>query len=208
MMNQEHGPLTLWGLAKVKIAYSNVILDVGCGGGKTLYQLAKRAPQGKVFGVDISPDMVEYSKKVNKKLISRNRVQVFRGSVEKISFPNSYFDFVTAFETYYFWQNFLDALKEIRRVLKPGGKLILVNEMIKDGIYEVKNAKWIAETHVRLIPLQDIRDIMISIGFEDVQVSIESESTWNAVLAQKSQNYFPESTKKGKDVRDSNKQII
>ena len=184
-MNQGHEPLTLWGLTKVKIASNNIILDVGCGGGKTVSRLAQLAPHGKVFGVDHSFDMVEYSKKMNKKLIAQNRVQIVEGSVEKMSFPDNYFDLVTAFETYYFWLNFRDALKEIKRVLKPGGKLHLVNEMVKDGVYEVKNAKLIAETHVRLIPLQEIRNVMRSIGFVDVQVFTKTESPWNAVLAQK-----------------------
>jgi ubiquinone/menaquinone biosynthesis C-methylase UbiE len=185
LMNQGHEPLTLWGLTKVKIASNDVILDVGCGGGKTLSRLAQLAPHGKIFGVDHSSDMVEYSKKVNEKLIAQNRVQIVRGAVEKMSFPNDYFNLVTAFETYYFWLNFSDALKEIKRVLKPGGKLHLVNEMVKDGVYEVKNAKLITETHVHLIQLQEIRKVMLTIGFVDVQVFTKTESPWNAVLVQK-----------------------
>ncbi len=53
-----------------------VILDVGCGGGKTVSRLAQRAVLGKVFGIDYSADMVEYSKKVNKRLIAENRVEI------------------------------------------------------------------------------------------------------------------------------------
>ncbi|MGA2683061.1 MAG: class I SAM-dependent methyltransferase [Candidatus Bathyarchaeia archaeon] len=185
LMNQRHEPLTLWGLTTVKIASDDVILDVGCGGGKTVSRLAQQAPQGKVFGIDYSADMVDYSKKVNKKLIAQNRVQIVEGSVEKMSFPNDYFDLVTAFETYYFWLSFRDALVEIKRVLKPGGKLLLVNEMVQDGVYEVKYPKLIEETHVRLIPLEEIRNTMRSVDFVGVKVFTKAESPWNAVLAQK-----------------------
>jgi SAM-dependent methyltransferase len=185
LMNKSHEPLALWGLTKVKIASNAVILDVGCGGGKTVSQLARLAPLGNVFGVDVSPDMVKYSKEVNKELIAQNRVQIVEGSVEKINFPEDYFDLVTAVETYFFWSNFRNAIKEIRRVLKSGGKLLLVNEMVKDGVYEVKNAKLIEETRVRLIPLQEIQNVICSVGFVDVQVFTETESPWNAVLAQK-----------------------
>jgi SAM-dependent methyltransferase len=184
-MNQGHESLTLWGLSKVEIAFDSVILDVGCGGGKTVGKLAHLAPTGRVFGIDVSPDMVAYSKKVNEKLIAQNRVQIVKGSVEKMGFPDNYFDLVTAFETYYFWPDFLDALKEIRRVLKSGGKLYLVNEMVQDGVYEVKNAELIKKTHVRLILLKEIRKLMLSIGFVDVKVFTEPDSPWNAVLAQK-----------------------
>jgi len=184
-MNQEHELLTLWGLSRAKIESGSIILDVGCGGGKTLSRLAQLAPIGKVFGIDVSLDMVKYSKKVNQKLIVQDRVQVFWESVERMSFPDNYFDLVTAFETYYFWFDFDKALQEIRRVLKPGGKLHLVNEMVRDEVYEVSNAKLIAETHVNLIALQDIRKIMLSIGFVDVTVLTKIESSWNAVVAQK-----------------------
>jgi SAM-dependent methyltransferase len=185
LMNKEHEAVTLWALNKVKIASDGIILDVGCGGGKTINRLAQLVPHGKVFGVDISSDMVEYSKELNEELIAQNRVQIVEASVERMSFPDNHFDLVTAFETYFFWPNFRGALKEIKRVLKPGGKLFLVNEMVKDGAYDVENAKLIAKTHVRLIPLQEIRNVMVSIGFVDVQVFTKTESPWNAVLAQK-----------------------
>jgi len=173
------------GTNKSKIASNDVILDVGCGGGKTLGRLARLAPFGKVFGVENSSDMVDYSKKVNEKLISRDRVQIVGGSVEKMCLPDNYFDLVKACEAYYFWLNFRDALKEIKRVLKPDGKPCLLNEMAKDGVYEIKNAKLIEKTHVHLSPLQETRNVMLSIGFADVQAFTKTESPWNTVLAQK-----------------------
>jgi ubiquinone/menaquinone biosynthesis C-methylase UbiE len=184
-MNKGHKPLTLWGLTHVNIEPDYVILDVGCGGGKTVSRLAKRAPLGKVFGIDYSADMVEYSRKVNKKLIAENRVEIVEASVEKTSFPDNFFDLVTAVETYYFWPNLFDALREIRRVLKPNGKLLMVNEMVKDGVYEIKHAKMIEKTHVHLIPLEEVKDTMLSVGLVDVQVFTKAGSPWNAILAKK-----------------------
>jgi len=169
----------------VNIDPEYAILDVGCGGGKTVSRLAQRAGQGKVFGIDHSTDMVKYSKKVNKQLIAQSRVEIIEGSVEKMTFPDNFFDLVTAFETYYFWPSLPDALQEIKRVLKPDGKLLMVNEMVKDGVYEVKHAKLIEKTRVHLFPLEEIRNIMYSVGFADVQIITKAESPWNAVLAQK-----------------------
>ena len=57
--------------------------------------------------------------------------------------------------------------------------------MVQDGVYEVENAKLIAEAHVCLIPLEEIRNIMESVGFVGVQIFTNAESPWNAVLAQK-----------------------
>jgi ubiquinone/menaquinone biosynthesis C-methylase UbiE len=92
---------------------------------------------------------------------------------------------VTAFETYYFWVNFSDALREIKRVLKKGGKLLLVNEMIQNGVFEIENAKLIEKAHVRLIPLQKMQTIMLSMGFTYVKVFTKNKSSWNAIIAQK-----------------------
>ena len=169
----------------MKIEPDYVILDVGCGGGKTVSRLAERAPLGKVFGIDYSADMVEYSKKLNKKLVAEDRVEIVEGSVEKTGFSEDFFDLVTAIETYYFWSSFSDAVQEIRRVLKPGGQFLMVNEMVKDGVYDVKAAKTIEQAHVDLISLDDIRNTLESVGFEDVQIFTKSESPWNAVLAKK-----------------------
>ena len=185
LMNKGHKPLTMWGLKHVKINPDYMILDVGCGGGKTVSQLAQKVPHGKVFGIDYSADMVEYSKKVNKKMIAENRVEIVEASVVKMGFSEDIFDLVTAVETYYFWPNFSDALKEILRVLKPGGKFLMVNEMVKDGIYDVKSAKTIEKAHVVLIPLDEIKTTALSVGFADVQVFTKKDSPWNAVLTQK-----------------------
>lgn len=185
LMNQEHQPLTKWGLTKVKIAPDSVILDVGCGGGKTVNLLAQLAPDGKVFGIDQSSEMVAYSKKVNKKLIDQNRVEIIETTVEKMDFPDNFFNLVTACEVYYFWPILSDALKEINRVLKPLGGLLLINEMVQDGLYEVENSRLIELTHVRLIPLEQIRDVMQSIGFLNIQIYTLADSPWNAIFAQK-----------------------
>jgi ubiquinone/menaquinone biosynthesis C-methylase UbiE len=98
-----------------------------------------------------------------------------------MSFQDDFFDLVTAVETYYFWSNFPEALKEINRVLKTGGKLLLVNEML----YGVSPAKQVEETHVKLFPLEEIQNFLKSAGFVCVQLFTEAGSPWNAILGQK-----------------------
>ena len=184
-MNQGHWDLTTWGLKRVSIKSDFVILDVGCGGGKTISRLAKRAVLGKVYGVDHSADMVDYSRQVNKKLIVTNRVEIVQCSVEKTGFKEEFFDLVTAIETYYFWPNLAQAFQEMKRILKNGGCLLIISEMIKDGTYEVKNSEIIAKTRVRLVPLQEMQKMLYSAGFNGVKVYRKRESDWNAILAMK-----------------------
>jgi ubiquinone/menaquinone biosynthesis C-methylase UbiE len=187
LMNKEHDHLSTWGLSHVKVEPDFVVLDVGCGGGKTIGKLASHAFQGRVFGIDYSRDMVEYSKKENQKPEAAGRITLIQGSVEQMSFPSNFFDLVTAIETYYFWPNLPRAFQEIKRVLKPGAKLLLVSEMVKDGKYEVENAEMIAKAHVKLFSIQEIVNMLECEGF-DVEVFRKSCSPWNAILAQKSTN--------------------
>ncbi len=184
-MNREHHNLTTWGLTHVTIHPDHIVLDVGCGGGKTLNRLAQKTPLGKAYGIDYSADMVEYAKKINKKFIEQNRAEINKASADRTGFPNSHFDLVTACETYYFWPSLPDAFRELLRVLKPNGKLLLINEMIKDGIYEVENAQLIGKTHVNLLELKEINLILHSAGFVNIEIHRKEGTAWNVIVAQK-----------------------
>ena len=71
-----------------------------------------------ICGIDYSEEMVHLAQKTNKKFVENGHVEIIHGSVSSLPFPDGTFDLVTAFETYYFWPNLIDDLKEIKRVLK------------------------------------------------------------------------------------------
>lgn len=184
-MNKGHWDLTTWGLKYVSINPDSIILDAGCGGGKTINRLAKRAFQGKIYGIDCSADMVEYSKQVNKKFVAADRVEIVQSAVENTGFRDEFFDLVTAVETYYFWPNLTEAFVEIKRVLKKEGWFLVISEMIKDGLYEEENAEIIAKTQVQLVELEEMQKMLCSAGFSRIKIYRKRKSYWNAVLAQK-----------------------
>ncbi|MCW4024685.1 MAG: class I SAM-dependent methyltransferase [Candidatus Bathyarchaeota archaeon] len=185
LMNKGHKALTTWGLSYVTIQPDYTILDVGCGGGKTINRLAQQVPQGKVYGIDCSPDMVAYAKKVNKEFVKQNQVEIHEASVDNTGLPDDFFDLVTACETYYFWFSLPEAFKEIKRVLKPNGKFLLISEMVKDGVHDVARAKIIEKTHVHLVPIEETSNMLQSAGFSNVEVVRKEDSAWNAIIAQK-----------------------
>lgn len=185
LMNKSHKRLTTWGLTHVTIDPNFTILDVGCGGGKTVNRLAALVPDGKVYGIDYSPDMVAFTRKLNKNYVEEGKVEVAEAQVDKTGFTGGTFDLVIAVETYYFWPSLPAAFTEIKRILKPGGKMLMVNELIKDGIYDLDQAEVIRKTHVRLYPLGEIRSILEAAGFVSVKVSVKNGMPWNAIVAQK-----------------------
>jgi len=99
------------------------VLDVGFGGGYSLLALADRMPNGRVVGVDHSPDMVVAAANLIQAKKLQARIRVRRGNVVNLPFAANTFDRVLTVNTIYYWQNLRAALGEIARVLKPGGRL-------------------------------------------------------------------------------------
>jgi ubiquinone/menaquinone biosynthesis C-methylase UbiE len=128
--------------------------------------------------------MVEYAQKVNKKYVENGKVELREASVDNTGFPTDMFDLVTACETYYFWPSLPAAFQEIKRVLKPNGRLLMINEMIKDGVNDVKDAEIIQKTHLHLFRLEQITGMLKTTGFV-ADVFRKDGSPWNAVVATK-----------------------
>jgi ubiquinone/menaquinone biosynthesis C-methylase UbiE len=120
-MNLSHSTMVDWGLQQVGVTKEAVILDVGCGGGWTVQRLAGLASEGKVIGLDYSAASIAVSRNTNAKGIEAGRVQIVLGSVAALPFSDGTFDIVTAVETHYYWPNLPANVREILRVLKPGG---------------------------------------------------------------------------------------
>mgnify|MGYP001555000880 FL=1 len=171
-MNKGHSKMTDWGLAQISIEKDFIILDVGCGGGRTIYKLAQIASNGRVFGIDISEKSVEISRETNAQLIKEGRVEASHGSVSHLPFPDNTFDLVTTFESHYFWPDLVNDMKEILRVLKPRGNFLVVGEVYKGGNYESKHPGFIDmathEINMSLPGIRDINAILLKAGFSDV----------------------------------------
>ena len=129
-MNFGHAPLTNWGLSLVEIHDGWTMLDIGCGGGATLKRLLKRSMNAQVYGIDISEESVAKAKKVNAKVLDK-QVFVTQGSAEVLPYEDNKFDLVTAVETVYFWPNLPNCLKEVKRVMKPGGRFAIMVEVLE-----------------------------------------------------------------------------
>jgi SAM-dependent methyltransferase len=186
-MNSRHSNLTDWGLDHVSIDPHYTILDVGCGGGRTLSKLAELATQGKVYGVDYSEESVATSKKTNARWIERSRIEVQLGSVSQLPFPEGMVDLVTAVETHFWWPNLPADMLEVFRVVKPGGKLIVIAEVYKGAKTTVSK---LAEKHasqigMTLLDVDEHRELFAQAGFSDVQIITEHHKGWICGIGKK-----------------------
>ena len=118
-MNAGHSGLTAWGLSHLEIQRNSTVLDVGCGGGRTIATIADTATMGRVHGVDYSPASVAASRAYNAGRIAEGRVDVQEASVSNLPFPPSTFDIVTAIETHYYWPHLSTDLLQVGRQMRP-----------------------------------------------------------------------------------------
>ena len=185
-MNESHAGLTDWGLSHVAIGKQWTILDIGCGGGRTVGELAKAADAGKVYGIDYAEGSVAASRNHNRQLIADGRVHIERGSVSKLPFSDCMFDLVTAIETQYYWPHLQDDMKEVRRVLKPGGKLLVIAENYKGGRFD-----WFEGPVMRFLlgssrlGPQDQRSLFEGSGYTDIQIAEERRKGWICIVGTK-----------------------
>jgi ubiquinone/menaquinone biosynthesis C-methylase UbiE len=186
-MNASHSRLTDWGLAQISVEKQYTILDVGCGGGRTVSKLAALATQGKVYGIDFSADSVAVSKKTNSRWIDTDRVEIRQGSVCQLPFPDSMFDLITAVETHFWWPNLPGDMREVFRVLKPGGTLILIAEIYKGANTTVSKLaeKYSHRRGMTLLSANEHRELFANAGYSDIQVIEKREKTWICAIGRK-----------------------
>jgi len=130
-MNVSHSRVTNWGLSHISVGKNFTILDIGCGGGRTISKLAALATEGKVYGIDHSRQSIFASSRTNARWIQSGQVEICLGTVSELPFRDNRFEVVTAIETHFWWADLPSAMGEIFRVVKPGGKLVIIAEVYK-----------------------------------------------------------------------------
>ena len=183
IMNIGHSDAYDWGLSYLLIEPNSIVLDVGCGGGGAIKLLAEKASEGKVYGIDHSIDIVSLARQVNKRFIESGRVEIDHGSVSQLPYSENMFDTVTAFETIEFWPNLSEDFREVKRFLKPGGVLLIVNRHSRT---EKKESKWAKFLQVN--NSNEYRKRLEDAGYIDIVIDDHSRKGWIVVVAKKPQH--------------------
>ena len=129
------------------------ILEAGCGSGYGLQLIQEYYHPVELYGFDILPEQVLRAKKRNL------RAKVFMGNITNINLPSKKFDVVFVFTVLHHIPNYPKALKEISRILKPGGFLLIdeLNKRLIDffdifmGVKHPKKSRFVWSELIRAI---------------------------------------------------------
>ena len=141
------------------------LLEIGFGSGYFIKDYASHV--ARIAGVDISEDMVSLAGGVNKELVQSGRAEFRLGDVSSLPYGDCEFSVVVGIETFFFWREPVESLREIHRVLEPGGRLVL--EMAYNKEDGLDHAEDIRKMSLALYSADEMTDMLRESGFSDVE---------------------------------------
>jgi ubiquinone/menaquinone biosynthesis C-methylase UbiE len=114
------------------------VLSVGFGPGVGIAALVRRVPRGTVAGIDPSTTMVDQARRRNRRAIDAGQVTLVRAGAESIPWPDDAFGGVVAVNSMQLWDPLDAGVREVARVLAPGGTLVTLTH------------QWAVEKHAPL----------------------------------------------------------
>ena len=184
-MNVGHRSMAKWGLKHLKVRTSDQILDIGCGGGRNIMRLLRKTPSGRVFGVDYSALSVKKSRRLNANMVLKERAIIVQGSVSQMPFKTAMFDIVTAFETVYFWPDIVGDMKEVYRVLKPGGRIFICNEAVRDEGNPDGYSYFINTIGMKVYSEEELATALKQAGYKNIKAVRHQSKNRICIIAEK-----------------------
>ena len=125
MLNRENEKMNDATLTLLDIRDTDRILEVGFGGGFLLFKIMKSKLRQTVYGADFSAAMVEHCGKNMRKFIAQGSLQLDCANVRNLPYAANQFTKIATVNTIYFWDDFSEAIKELKRVLDDNGVLVI-----------------------------------------------------------------------------------
>ncbi len=123
------------------IHQGEAVLDIGCGAGvDSLIAARMVGPSGSVRGIDLVPEMLNRAKE-NAGLMGAENVEFTEGSAEKLPFPDASLDVVISNGVFNLVVDKAKALGEVFRVLKPGGRFMLADQVLAGELPKETSAR-------------------------------------------------------------------
>lgn len=146
------------------------ILEIGMGNGFFIKDLLALNTNLRYVGLDFSQTMIDEATKLNQAFMESGQVSFINGSIEKLPFEDNSMDCITTTNTIYFWPNLEANAKELFRVLKPKGKL-LIGYRSQELMDKISFTKHNFEKYSQ----QEVELLLKTTGFQKVSTEIIAE---------------------------------
>jgi ubiquinone/menaquinone biosynthesis C-methylase UbiE len=154
-------------IEKLQLQPEDIFLEVGCGGGILLDMILQTVQ--RACGIDHSPDMAELARQTNAQALSEGRVEIVQGDIQTLPWDENCFTCAAGVEMLYFIQDPVQALEELHRVLKPGGRLVFVTAAQPESVLSrLISIPWLR--YIRFYPNDELVAMLKEAGFQTAQV--------------------------------------
>ncbi len=164
--------------ALASLKQGDVVLDLGAGGGFDVFLSAKRVgPSGKVYGVDMTPEMVSKARNNASKNGYRN-VEFLLGEIEHLPLPNNVVDVIISNCVVNLSTNKTNVFAEAFRVLKDGGRLAISDMVAHKPLPQemINNSELYCNCISGAITINELKNILTNVGFKDIAIEPQENS--------------------------------
>lgn len=152
----------VWAVSLLDVQPTDRVLEIGFGPGVAIAGFASRATRGHVYGIDHSEAMVRQATRRNAAAVRAGRVHLMCASVERLPSFGEPLDVILAVNSAGFWPEPVERLRELRGLLRPGGRMALVSQPRCPGATRDTTVK----------AAQELRDMLTQAGF--IQLRVET----------------------------------
>jgi SAM-dependent methyltransferase len=163
-MEKGHRPVGEQAIDLMAISAGARVLDVGCGSGWATRLMAEKASNGRVVGIDIADEMITLARETSSSFAN---VEFQVASAEKLPFADGEFSDAFSMESLYYYADMLAALREIKRVLKPGGVFVTVVDLFREN---APSGQWVEQLKVpvQFLSIAEYRSQFERAGFVNI----------------------------------------
>ena len=162
-MGFAHGSLYKAVAAQLALTEEDDFIEIGYGSGIFIKKYASHVRM--VAGVDISEDMVNMARKFNRQMVETGRADLRLGDAGDLEWPDGSFSVAGTIESFFFWPEPVACLKEVCRVLKPDGRLVIGITANKDD--KIDFSKQAKKKGFALYSCDDIIQMTKEAGFRE-----------------------------------------
>jgi ubiquinone/menaquinone biosynthesis C-methylase UbiE len=153
-----------WVVSQLNVQSTDQVLEIGFGPGVAIAEMSRRiGPAGHVYGIDHSRVMLQQASRRNASAIRAGRVSLIQASVNDLpAVFDGPFDVIVAVNSLGFWTAPCTRLEELRRRLKPGGRIAIASQPRSAG----------ATRSTSLAAAREITDLLQAAGFSQTRTEM------------------------------------